>query len=168
MLNTSQIISSVLIFPPLIVGILPVFDTFDLSYRETKKKFLEIGKSLKEKKIYNWRKVFIGANADGFSDEYVAAVLNDILDGDSLGQSLKFSKRCFDFYYIVLFIIFSLGVIHGVCNLTGQVPQIISYINNYSIEIITGTLLYIVLGMAWLFIIKNNLEKKSEKYNERF
>lgn len=165
---TADIISIVLIGVPLIAALPPITGVFDLNYGDSKKQFQEKGKVVKDKKIEAWRKVFLGANADGFNDEYVITVLRDMAEGKNLSRTLKFCKGCFNFYYLSLYLIIALGVVHGFLSLFALSPNLLLFINSYKVLIIAGTLLYIIGGLGGLFFLKWRLEKKYEKYIELF
>lgn len=168
MVDSSQIISIVLVFAPVIAAIPSIVGVFDVGYKDAKKRFEEIGKSLKERKIESWRYVFLGERVDGseiaVSDEHIGNVLRAITEGESLHCFLAYCKGCFNFYYAFLLVIFASGVAHGFVDFMAWAPSAIQFINGYKGVVIACTLLYVVGGAVWLFYAKYRLDKKYEKY----
>lgn len=170
MLETSQIISIVLVFAPVIAFIPSLTGVFDVGYKDAKKKFEDVGTTLKERKIENWRRVFSGKTENGvdisLSDDYIANVLRNMKEGEVLQSFLKFCRRSFHLYYALLLLIFCLGVIHGFFDLINWLPDVIEYVNGYKVLVIASVLVYVVVGTVFLFSAKYLLEKKHNEYRE--
>lgn len=168
MLSSEQIISIALVSTPLLAGVSSMTGLFDLGFKDSRKRHEEIAKVLKERKIEDWKYVFGGDRVDGtnisLNNDHVSNVLRRIDEGVSLQSSLKLCKKSFHFYYTCLLAIFCGGVVYGSLSLIGWFSGLTSYIGLQKIPVIVGTLIFVVGGMIWLYIIKHKLEKKYEKY----
>jgi hypothetical protein len=169
-METTQIISAVLVFGPLVAAVPPLTGVFDIGFGDAKKKFEEIGATLKERKVEIWRRIFSGADENGagisLTDDYISNALRNMEEGKRLHKFLKFCRRSFYLYYALLLLVFCIGCVHGLLGLTNWAPSFIEAANGYNVPIVATVLIYVVAGTGFLFFIKNRLEHRHNEYRD--
>lgn len=161
--NAAQNVSFIITAAPIAAGaLMSVVSFIGLKPADLEKKFSEIGKTLRERRIENWRSIM--GRVESLSDEEIDIFLKRKDEEKVLKKYLHRCKRSLTLFTFFLFLLIVIGIILILLDYIKYFAEVLLFIGKHPVIFTSATILSIVAGMVCLFMQKQSLSKKYDEF----